>query len=202
MTILAYNALETLEVGTVTWPQIINDTTEALDEGMVRRDVIGNRPAFGTAGRLFLDTATQEIWYDTGSAWVITNPSVTPPLVVHNATVESTTSSTFIVVPLMTVTIVTPGNYIARFSTTWNMETTVILGEKSYMSIFKNAVEESLARRTSADGLAGAGGVTRNNLICEAHFPSLVNGDVIDVRFKTDDDVTTRRKVFIVERVR
>lgn len=38
--------------------------------GIWTRDTIGNRPAFGAEGRIFWATDTDELWWDTGAAWV------------------------------------------------------------------------------------------------------------------------------------
>jgi hypothetical protein len=36
----------------------------------IYQDIFANRPAFGTVGRLFVDTTNQLMYYDTGAAWV------------------------------------------------------------------------------------------------------------------------------------
>lgn len=36
----------------------------------IYQDIFANRPAFGTTGRIFVDTTNQLMYYDTGAAWV------------------------------------------------------------------------------------------------------------------------------------
>lgn len=47
---------------------------------VIMQDIFANRPAFGTAGRLFFDTTNGVAYRDSGSAWVAVTLSATSPL--------------------------------------------------------------------------------------------------------------------------
>lgn len=45
--------------------------------GRAMYNTLANRPAYGIAGRLFMDSATNILYVDTGSSWVIASPDAT-----------------------------------------------------------------------------------------------------------------------------
>lgn len=51
------------------WGPIVNDNFEVIDERMVLRDTIANRPSAGTSGRLFLAEDEEVVYLDDGSSW-------------------------------------------------------------------------------------------------------------------------------------
>ena len=51
--------------------EIFNSVLNQLGSPAIYSDVFANRPAFGYTGRLFISTDTNEIYRDTGTAWVL-----------------------------------------------------------------------------------------------------------------------------------
>jgi hypothetical protein len=51
--------------------EIFNSVLNQLGSPAIYSDVFSNRPAFGFTGRLFISTDTNEIYRDTGTAWVL-----------------------------------------------------------------------------------------------------------------------------------
>lgn len=69
----------------IAWSKISKTGAVASDVGAVanaggapslQAGVDGSKPAFGTAGRLYVATDTKKIYYDTGSAWIVVGTTV------------------------------------------------------------------------------------------------------------------------------
>lgn len=182
MAFLPWNNLESLEIGATAWPNILNANTVNIDEGLIRRGTLASRPAFGTANRLYYSTDTNELFYDTGSAWVlVADGGATPPLpVLLSATgVVGITSATYVVVPTMTHTLVAAGNYLITFSSYGYNSSIANLDE---YGIFVNAVLQGYTHRDRG----GASGTTRNALHSQLLLSGAAGTETIDVRAKTN----------------
>lgn len=51
------------------WDELLNENFESIDETMVVRGSLANRPSPGNNGRLYLAPGTHEIAYDFGDQW-------------------------------------------------------------------------------------------------------------------------------------
>jgi len=113
-------------------------------------------------------------------------PDSLPKVIEVSATVvTSTTSSTYVVIPSMTFTIVTPGKYYVAFSSTGSPTV------NSQIPEYAIHVNASIITR-SQRRLDGASASQGNALDYSVHTHAILDlsaSDIVDVRFQTDSGV-------------
>lgn len=65
------NGLETLEIGVVTWREILNGNFTKLDQRCILSGTLAARPVFGSSPRFYYATNTGQLFYDSGASWVL-----------------------------------------------------------------------------------------------------------------------------------